>query len=104
MTPMVELARSNPVDVRAKTLLPCALEHPSIALPRLETAMEEPIRNSFERAVRMQLDATVQVFTGPTRTLSSDAIFLGEREIGIEHQGSLYRLKITRQGKLILNK
>ena len=38
------------------------------------------------------------------RTLSSQALFLGEHEIGIEHQGSLYRLKITRQGKLILNK
>ena len=28
----------------------------------------------------------------------------GQPEIGIEHFGSLYRLKITRQGKLILNK
>ena len=28
----------------------------------------------------------------------------GEHEIGIEHHGALYRLKITRQGKLILNK
>jgi len=39
-----------------------------------------------------------------SRTISSDQIFAGEREIGIEHRGSLYRLKITRQGKLILNK
>ena len=38
------------------------------------------------------------------RTLSSHALFLGEHEIGIEHHGALYRLKITRQGKLILNK
>jgi hemin uptake protein HemP len=38
------------------------------------------------------------------RILSSDALFQGSREIGIEHFGSLYRLKITRQGKLILNK
>ena len=28
----------------------------------------------------------------------------GQPEIGIDHDGSLYRLKITRQGKLILNK
>jgi len=66
--------------------------------------MEEPIGNSFKRAIRMKLEATVQVLSTPTRTLSSDVIFLGEREIGIEHHGSLYRLKITRQGKLILNK
>jgi hemin uptake protein HemP len=38
------------------------------------------------------------------RILSSDTLFQGSREIGIEHYGSLYRLKITRQGKLILNK
>jgi len=36
--------------------------------------------------------------------LSSQSLFLGLHEIGIEHQGALYRLKITRQGKLILNK
>jgi hemin uptake protein HemP len=39
-----------------------------------------------------------------TRTLTSQSLFLGEHEICIEHYGALYRLKITRQGKLILNK
>jgi hemin uptake protein HemP len=39
-----------------------------------------------------------------TRTLTSQSLFLGEHEICIEHHGALYRLKITRQGKLILNK
>lgn len=39
------------------------------------------------------------------RTLSSASLFeRGEHEIGIAHGESLYRLKITRQGKLILNK
>ena len=38
------------------------------------------------------------------RTVSSSALFAGGHEIGIDHGGSLYRLKITRQGKLILNK
>jgi len=40
----------------------------------------------------------------PARRLDSATLFGGEHEIGIEHRGSLYRLKITRQGKLILNK
>lgn len=40
----------------------------------------------------------------PLRTLDSVTLFRGAHEIGIEHKGSLYRLKITRQGKLILNK
>lgn len=38
------------------------------------------------------------------RTVTSQSLFLGDHEIGIEHHGALYRLKITRQGKLILNK
>ena len=37
------------------------------------------------------------------RTISSERLFGPDREIGIEHRGALYRLKITRQGKLILN-
>jgi hemin uptake protein HemP len=39
-----------------------------------------------------------------TRTLDSAALFAGRTEIVIDHDGALYRLKITRQGKLILNK
>ena len=39
-----------------------------------------------------------------TRTISSERLFGSDREIGIEHRGAMYRLKITRQGKLILNK
>lgn len=40
----------------------------------------------------------------PGRVLNSDALLRGQREVGIEHAGALYRLKLTRQGKLILNK
>ena len=38
------------------------------------------------------------------RTLKSQDLFHGARELAIDHHGALYRLKITRQGKLILNK
>jgi len=38
------------------------------------------------------------------RVVTSESLFRGTYEIGIEHSGSMYRLKITRQGKLILNK
>lgn len=40
----------------------------------------------------------------PVKSLVSSAVFNGATEIGIEHHGELYRLKITRQGKLILTK
>jgi len=46
----------------------------------------------------------VERFPLSVRTLSSNSLFQGEHEIGIEHHGALYRLKITSQGKLILNK
>lgn len=51
-----------------------------------------------------QRKPAVQTLGTPSRTLTSDSIFGGDREVGIAHHGALYRLKITRQGKLILNK
>ncbi len=38
------------------------------------------------------------------RTIESAEIFRGQNEIVIRHEDFTYRLKITRQGKLILNK
>lgn len=38
------------------------------------------------------------------RAVTSDELFRGATELVIKHAGALYRLKITRQGKLILNK
>lgn len=38
------------------------------------------------------------------RVYNSKDLFESESTIGIEHDGALYQLKITRQGKLILNK
>lgn len=40
----------------------------------------------------------------PVRTVTSESLFHGDHEISIDHRGAMYRLKITRQGKLILNK
>ncbi|MDG4597717.1 MAG: hemin uptake protein HemP [Candidatus Contendobacter sp.] len=38
------------------------------------------------------------------KRLSSSDLFDGDQEILIEHAGQEYRLRITRQGKLILTK
>lgn len=38
------------------------------------------------------------------RLFDSRQLFAGATEIVISHDGAIYRLKITRQGKLILNK
>lgn len=42
--------------------------------------------------------------TAPLRVVDSSDLFASENEIGIIHQGALYRLRVTRGGKLILNK
>jgi hemin uptake protein HemP len=38
------------------------------------------------------------------RTISSSELFLGAREILIQHEEKTYRLQVTRNGKLILVK
>jgi len=43
-------------------------------------------------------------FPHDDRVIESRELFGESREVAIEHDGSLYRLKITKQGKLILNK
>jgi hemin uptake protein HemP len=40
----------------------------------------------------------------PTRTIAGSAIFGTDLRVGIEHRGEIYRLRITRQGKLTLTK
>jgi hemin uptake protein HemP len=40
----------------------------------------------------------------PPRIVESSDVFRGRNEVMIRHEGAIYRLKITRQGKLILNK
>lgn len=49
-------------------------------------------------------DQAQRTFERVVRVVTSESLFRGTHEIGIEHEGSMYRLKITRQGKLILNK
>ncbi|MSQ96215.1 MAG: hemin uptake protein HemP [Gemmataceae bacterium] len=38
------------------------------------------------------------------KVVSTQELFAGEREICIEHEGEMYRLRITRRNKLILQK
>lgn len=40
----------------------------------------------------------------PPRVLNADELFAGRREVWIELDGVRYRLRITRRGKLILQK
>ena len=61
-------------------------------------------KNSPENAAAAQRFELSQADGSAERILESRALFGDRKEIGIEHDGAVYRLKITRQGKLILNK
>jgi len=63
----------------------------------------EVVRRPLRHVVPAQR-TSAPMTSSPARTILSEQLFRGTHEIGIEHQGALYRLKITRQGKLILNK
>lgn len=50
-------------------------------------------------------DGTFRDAPAPQRTtIRSEELFGGQRELGILHAGGMYRLSLTRQGKLILTK
>lgn len=53
---------------------------------------------------RIKLQAADNDARSETLVIDSVRLFAGRREIQIRHQGKLYRLLITRNGKLILNK
>lgn len=78
-----------------------------VRLPRREVSerTENPVpdrESDAAAAVRPGLGADTH--QSLLKTYGSRELFDGSREVGIEHGGSLYRLRITRQGKLILNK
>ena len=41
---------------------------------------------------------------GASPSVSSDSLLRGQKAVTISHNGSIYRLQATRQGKLILTK
>lgn len=55
--------------------------------------------NQSEDSPRLQKSASESL-----PVIKSENLIENGREVGIEHEGSIYRLKITKQGKLILNK
>ncbi|RDS82477.1 hemin uptake protein HemP [Dyella psychrodurans] len=50
------------------------------------------------------LPTTDTVPVTPVRRISSQRLLAGERELVIQHLGSEYHLRLTRNGKLILTK
>jgi hemin uptake protein HemP len=62
------------------------------------------IHDVDERAVLDRIDPIQRPDGSPIRVFDTRELFKADSEIGIVHNDSLYRLRITRGGKLILNK
>ena len=80
---------------RVKLLLP----HPALSVP-LDM---KPNEMTADPQIEDEFPVAHHSVTS-TRVIDSATIFRGESEIMIRHDGVIYRMKITRQGKLILNK
>lgn len=60
---------------------------------------------TLSRPVQAPLLASVETApAAPVRRISSQRLLAGERELVIQHLGSEYHLRLTRNGKLILTK
>lgn len=76
-----------------------------VRLPRERVSSRMPeIQSRLDAGGQVQSRVSDQSYEPQLKTYGSRELFNGSREVAIEHGGSLYRLKITRQGKLILNK
>ena len=68
-------------------------------------SLSSSLNSNFPAIDRAKPDATVvSVSSFGIVRYSSQAIFAGANEVEIEHQGALYRLRLTSLGKLILTK
>ncbi len=61
-------------------------------------------RNQCEHAIDRSRDAAAGRARQGIAVLDTANLFADRREVRIRHQGEFYRLLITRNGKLILNK
>jgi len=73
------------------------INRPAHGRPANVTSKEQSGGHQTAPAPRSATSSGIPVY-------SSQNLFGSTNEIGIEHEGFFYRLRITRQGKLILNK
>lgn len=66
----------------------------------LPQSVESPARPFRLLSLKPEADADVRA----TPRISSQMLLKGERELVIQHQGSEYHLRLTRNDKLILTK
>ena len=60
--------------------------------------------NDADEPARDDKKPTPAEYENSPKIVSAQQLFEGQREICIEHDGEVYRLRITRRNKLILQK
>ena len=76
-----------------------------MSVPPPEHSPRSPsARAEREPRVAPPIASTAATAAGTGRAIASEALFAGATEVQILHRGSLYRLKQTALGKLILTK
>jgi hemin uptake protein HemP len=87
----------------------CCQHHPTyklplvrILIPQMESAVSDARTTGDVQRQPVQ-QATAGLSAAP-RTLRSEDILQGAREVLIQHGLETYRLRVTKAGKLILNK
>ncbi|ADG69975.1 hypothetical protein Plim_4165 [Planctopirus limnophila DSM 3776] len=69
-------------------------------MPELNPSSEP----SHQNAAGESLETRTNFTSGTTSAVDSSSLMKGQKELLINHLGEIYRLRITRNGKLILHK
>lgn len=70
----------------------------------MNNTKRQPDHARSDFPARVPVQAIEASIAPQTPVFDSKQLFGTSNEIGLVHEGTFYRLKITRQGKLILNK
>lgn len=81
-------------------------DNPSLAPPsRIETTMSEPPRTNVDATLQTAIaSADRHSSVDSPRVISSDTLLAGASQLAILHNQTIYFLRQTRFGKLILTK
>jgi hemin uptake protein HemP len=70
---------------------------------KVATSYLQPLAGTGPAGVHATAASQAEPMTG-LQALNSDALMQGRKTVAISHNGTVYRLQATRQGKLILTK
>jgi hemin uptake protein HemP len=79
-------------------------EHEASQSPEDSPLTADPTETGTLASTQAEVDATGKTASQGSGPILSESLFRGRSEVQILHRGELYRLCLTRAGKLILHK